>query len=158
MVPGKAQKNNDASGMKPYALVRPPLQHVLMNDRVAKLRGLNESRSPESKDREVLLMQHHPVHPGYFSRPLSVKAEDYQIAEISISHETDHAVAVCMALDEAATEMGSAESVVDDGSGEPIHEPKWGDRGFFLGWKDDLIKPSKTWAERAMKLSLGQWN
>lgn len=40
-----------------------------------------------------------------------------------------------MALDElrGETEEGKSEPIVDDGTGEPIHEPLWGDKGFLDG-------------------------
>lgn len=61
-----------------------------------------------------------------------MKEEERQTAELNISHDGDYAVAVCLALDEASKEKeGDGEPIVDDGSGEPIHEPIWGDRGFL---------------------------
>ena len=76
---------------------------------------------------------------GYRSighRPLSVrrllvKEEDRQLADLSISHDGDYAVAVCMAVDEEH-EVDTM-VLIDNGEGDPIHEPEWGDRGFGGG-------------------------
>lgn len=65
-----------------------------------------------------------------------MREDERQIAEISISHDGDYAIAVCMALDEAPKDMEEdTEFIDDDGSGEPIHEPVWGDVGFLDGKK-----------------------
>ena len=61
-----------------------------------------------------------------------MKEDERQSAEVSISHDGDHAIAVCMALDEAPEEMEEGTEILDDdGSGEPIHEPVWADVGFL---------------------------
>ncbi len=60
-----------------------------------------------------------------------VQEEDRQIAELSISHDGPYVIAVCMALDEEATDYRSVAPIVDDGSGEPVHEPSWGDKGWL---------------------------
>ncbi|KAL8927487.1 MAG: hypothetical protein Q9208_002292 [Pyrenodesmia sp. 3 TL-2023] len=60
-----------------------------------------------------------------------IKDEEQQIAEISISHDGDYSVAVCMALDEPSTKKDAVEYIVDDGVGEPLHEPEWGDKGWL---------------------------
>jgi len=61
-------------------------------------------------------------------RRLLIKEEDKQLADLSISHDGEYAIAVCMALDEASDEH--PDPVIDHGIGKPIHEPEWGDLGF----------------------------
>ena len=77
-----------------------------------------------------------PMDDGsYLTRRLLVKDEDRRIAELSITHEDTVAVAVCMAWQDPSEEemIGElAQPVVDDGTGESIHEPAWGDRGFKI--------------------------
>ena len=64
------------------------------------------------------------------SRKLLVAEKERQTVDISISHDTDYAVAVCMAVDDL--EEQDLEALTDTGSGEAIHEPEWGDRGFLV--------------------------
>lgn len=53
------------------------------------------------------------------------------MVDISISHEDDYAVAVCLALSELTEDpVAETEAIIDHGSGEAIHEPELGDRGF----------------------------
>lgn len=75
-----------------------------------------------------------PLEQRTFIRQARIKEEDRQVAELSISHDGEYAVAVCMALDEPREETeGKSEPIIDDGTGEPIHEPVWGDKGFLDG-------------------------
>ena len=71
----------------------------------------------------------------FFVRKARIKDDEQQIAEISISHDDDYAVAVCMALDEKVNSRHCSEEsspcTIDDGSGEPLHEPEWGDSGYL---------------------------
>ena len=60
-----------------------------------------------------------------------VKEEDRQLADLSISHDGDYAVAVCMAVGEEYEADSTV--LVDNGEGDPIHEPEWGDKGFGCG-------------------------
>ena len=64
-------------------------------------------------------------------RRLLVKEEDRQVADLSISHDGEYAIAVCMAVDEVYEVDMMA--VTDTGKGDPIHEPEWGDRDFGGG-------------------------
>jgi hypothetical protein len=86
------------------------------------LHGTSELKERLSKPRYGTLVM----------RRTLVKEEDRQIAELSIAHENSVAVAVCLALkDQSGDVYHEAEPIVDDGSGGPIHEPVWGDRGFL---------------------------
>ena len=69
-----------------------------------------------------------PIDEPLFLRQLLVKEEDKRLADVSISHDGEYATAVCLALDEEIEEV--LEPVVDFGDSDPLHEPRWGDRGF----------------------------
>ena len=111
-----------------------------MNAEVAAARGLygaTECLDPESGTvyKEVVhgKSAKHGDDQGkiFYQRSKLYTEEDQQVAELSISHDGDIAMAVCMALDDA----GSGETldcpIIDHGSGDPVHEPEWGDRGFL---------------------------
>ncbi|KAL9613615.1 MAG: hypothetical protein Q9167_001843 [Letrouitia subvulpina] len=122
-------------GNRPWALIRPATRNVLMDKEVAKARGLGEflilpNQEPVT-DREIQPGEGRQNDSKYIERRLYAKEEDYQVAELSISHDADYAVAVCMALDQPREDVGPAEPIIDNGLGEPIHEPSWGDRGFI---------------------------
>lgn len=150
----------DPKGSKPQVLIDPPSQTILMDARVALLRGLREARY-ERMERNCLLKKKDPVQTSIdqhmlhlrndpeviYKRRALVKEGDRQIAEGNISHDSDYAVAVCMAFDpkfksddesiymafdqEFKSDDENIEPVFDDGSGEPLHEPAWGDIGFL---------------------------
>ena len=135
------------------AVIDPPTRLVQMDQTVAALRGLRGFRgseeepdvnteppeltdssgskkpsNPEPSERLRI-----PIQAPFLTRRSLVKDEERQIAELSIAHENSVAVAICMAWNDPNEEMaGRLEPIVDDGSGEPIHEPAWGDRGFIL--------------------------
>ena len=67
-----------------------------------------------------------------------VQEKDRQVAELSISHDGPYATAVCMALDQESEDFGTPVFILDDGSGSPLHEPIWGDRGW-------LSEPLSNW-------------
>lgn len=133
------------------AVVDPPTRSVRFDPKVAMLRGLRGFRgNEEGSGAKYMGLEHKdqfaPIEPGHLSfrerlqsspirssllRRELVKDEDRQIAELSIAHEKSVAVAVCMAWRNPNEErIGPLKSVVDDGSGQPIHEPAWGDQGF----------------------------
>lgn len=134
---------------KPQVLIDPPRREILMNSRVASLRGLRHTKANWKEecmsqglrasiaslaDGSSSGSMNHTVEKLYKRRAL-VEEQDRQVVEGSISHHGDYAVAVCMAVDEKpSTDQESTEPIFDDGSGEPIHEPQWGDKG-FLGSK-----------------------
>lgn len=126
--------------VKPLLLIDPPRRIVKMDFDTAKARGLREAAlnqamltgTPVSGGgslSETLPLPRLEVKVrGFICRRLLIKEEDRQLADLSISHDGDYAIAMCMALDEAPD--GCFEPVMDDGTGEPIHEPEWGDNGF----------------------------
>ena len=131
---------------KLHALIAPkPTTMVVMDSKVAKSRGLFMGRSrfwgiygdiingqfsptPCSSIQDVSTAQ---KGRRFLLRRLKIEDDQQQIAEISISHDHDNAVAVCMALDEKTEPMDTVTYVVDDGSGAPFHEPNWGDYGWL---------------------------
>lgn len=149
---------------KPLLLVDPPRRYVLMNEEVTKSRGLQglstefgsaikmQSRHGtgimptlsaqyygdivdgeflESKDRNATT---------FFRRRAKVAMEDRQVAELSISHDGEYAMAVCIASDDSTLDPEEKPFIIDDGSGDPIHEPEWADEGWFdptTGIQDD---------------------
>lgn len=126
--------------VKPLLLIDPPRRIVKMDFVTAKARGLREAAlnqamltgAPVSGDGSLSgtspLPRLEAKGKDFICRRLLIKEEDRQLADLSISHDGDYAIAVCMALDEAPD--GYPEPVMDDGTGEPIHEPVWGDNGF----------------------------
>ena len=109
-----------------------------MDERVARLRALRGfgPRSQKLRKDNLVTGSGHASRddqnqePLYYERRSKVKESERQIAEVSISHDGSYAAAVCMALDEPATEA-SDQFVIDDGEGLPKHEPRWGDEGWF---------------------------
>lgn len=131
--------------LKVQALVAPePTTRVVMDPLVAGKRGLCKSQSRFGNiygivDHGRFVVDEQPETPTsrkYFVRRTRVKDEEQQVAEISISHDGAYAVAVCMALDEPQDGRDTIEYTFDDGSGEPLHEPEWGDEGWLERGKD----------------------
>lgn len=133
------------NGSKPQVLIDPPSQTIIMDARVALLRGLRETRY-ECMERNCLLKRKYSVRTSIeqhlphlsneseaiYKRRALVKEGDRQIAEGNISHDSEYAVAVCMAFDpKFKSDDENIKPVYDDGSGEPLHEPAWGDIGFL---------------------------
>lgn len=114
-----------------------------MSPEVAQKRGLHEAQSPNlgvygsvtggQFFKSPKTDPPHQLGSRFFTRRAKIKEEERQVAEISITHEKEYAVAVCMALDERPKTEHSIEYIVDDGSGEPLHEPDWSDTGFLEG-------------------------
>ncbi|KAL8940562.1 MAG: hypothetical protein Q9216_002750 [Gyalolechia sp. 2 TL-2023] len=145
---GTGRSELSTNSRKVYALITPETTtKVVMQSQVAKSRGLLETQSrfsyvygdvagsqfvkmAEPNNDNVLTAE---SGRKLWVRGLRAQDEEQQIAEINISHDHDYAVAVCMALDEKTTPRGSVDYIVDDGSGEPIHEPEWGDEGWLGG-------------------------
>ena len=74
-------------------------------------------------------------HPRYHQRNKLVSMKDRSTADLSISHDGDYAIAVVQAFQEDHGQ--SSTPLIDDGEGEPIHEPQCGDKGFD---NDELLK------------------
>ncbi|KAI4101449.1 MAG: hypothetical protein L6R37_004924 [Teloschistes peruensis] len=127
-----------------HALVAPEnLKRIVMDPEVAKKRGLSSSTSPEYtvsgniedgqfvQKPESATQDNHPAL-RLQSRRVRMTDREQQIAEISISHEAEYAVAVCMALDDPTSPRADVGYIVDDGTGEPLHEPIWGDAEWLV--------------------------
>lgn len=138
-----------AKRQKPLALIEPPCKTILMNEKVAEIRALRGfgprsqgllksavSAKSESDKLAQKLPRDREKQEGYYERRSKVEESDRQIAEISLSHDGNNAIAVCMALDEPSKPR-EPERVVDDGKWLPIHEPQWGDEGWFAKEKYD---------------------
>ena len=129
-----------------YALVNPPSPTIVLDEDVARMRGLRGCGPDKMND---LDQSEHCVYGSiisnqfvvasssthgnrYLTRRERVKAKDSQRAEVSISHDGDYAIAMCMAADETVKHVVEESYIVDDGSGDPIHEPVWGDEGWLM--------------------------
>lgn len=124
---------------KTVALIDPISDTIELSARVASIRGL---RGFSSSSREL------PVEPMMapggateitnqkrtktiqFNRRRKVRESDRQIAEMNISHDAEYTFAVCIAFDPPAPRE-AAKHFRDDGKEGPIHEPQWGDEGWF---------------------------
>ncbi|KAL8726254.1 MAG: hypothetical protein Q9181_006123 [Wetmoreana brouardii] len=132
---------------KVHALVAPRnTKNIVMDPQVAEKRGLSATppfgptiygnmangqfvRAPHDVRREEIA--NHSQHP-FRLRKAKLETDQPQVAEISISHEKKYAVAMCVALDEQLDGPSDIEYVLDDGTGEPLHEPLWGDEGWLV--------------------------
>ena len=134
------EEDEDVSQLKPIALIDPPSRAVLIRGSVAMQRGLKGLSSTKDKS---FIGAYDMSLPGEHSgkddpslqslvrlRRMLVKEEERRLAEISITHDGNYAMAVCMALDETMERQDELNEVLDDGLGEPIHEPEWGDKGW----------------------------
>ena len=135
-----------------HALISPEhTVEVVMSPEVATKRGLCEAQSPETGTQGQVIngrfvkntktTSRHQRDSRFFLRKARIENEDRQVAEVSISHDSDYAVAVCLALDEKSHSKDSFQCIIDDGSGEPFHEPEWGDSGFLEG--DDFMSAGR---------------
>ena len=125
------------------ALIDPPSDRILMSPRVATQRGLRgfvpksygllkkasmtrdepRKRAQDPEASKVDKTEH-------YYRGARVLDSDRQIAEISISHDGDYAIAVCMAYDPPESTF-KQKTIIDTGEGLPLHEPQWGDEGWL---------------------------
>lgn len=163
---------------KSVALIEPPSHNVVIDERVAEIRGLRGfgPRSRHLQPGALLVDREQDLEVTYsskvdgvnglrgelgkirsFERRSKVDESERQIAEVNISHDGNTAVAVCMALDQPESHF-ELERTIDDGTGLPIHEPQWGDEGWFLPDKvvkdmkpDSRIKPGSEDYNKAMQ-------
>ena len=121
-----------AKSHKLQALVDPPGDTILMDGRVAKIRGLKEVKpqnervyggQPGRSESEKMKKEQ------LYERRSKIEESDRQLAKINISHDGEYAVAVCVAFDSQDSSI-STTRIVDHGEGPPIHEPQWGDEGW----------------------------
>ena len=135
---------------KPRVLIDPPMRLVMMDDRVARLRGLRLPPVPPfrsaSSEASAVASRIHDQRGRRSSnasrthqRRSRVAMQDRREADASLSHDGEYAVAVCQALDEAAET--AAECITDNGQGQPLHEPEYGDLGFADSSADELVGP-----------------
>ena len=133
-------------------LISPPTRLVIMNTLIAEARGLKnvalEGKQGASsrvltevppKIRTFAQKHGFSINEPLFLRQLLSKEEDKRLADVSISHDGEYATAVCLALDEEIE--GVLDPIVDFGDGDPLHEPKWGDRGFGQATDSNHAQP-----------------
>ncbi|KAL8775272.1 MAG: hypothetical protein Q9209_000279 [Squamulea sp. 1 TL-2023] len=127
-----------------HALIAPERTiEVVMDPEVATKRGLFEAQAPNAGvygqvangrfAQNTKTVFRHDLDSRFFVRKAKIQYEDQQVAEVSISHDNDYAVAVCMAYNEKTDSRDPVKCIIDDGSGEPLHEPEWGDSGYLEG-------------------------
>lgn len=159
-----------AQRYKNIALIDPICNTILMDERIAQIRALR-GLGPRSQglhkgaliaNSEIDDSMQHLSKDGsqeqrYYERRSKVKESDRQIAEINISHDGNFAVAVCLALDQPDLES-KTERVIDNGDWLPIHEPQWGDEGWFSKDKvseDDASSDAETTKQAIKELFEG---
>ena len=145
-------------GAKVKILIDPPSATITMDSRVASLRGLKHSRL-RWKSRSATASSNSPTGDLFdgksvkstkiYKRGALIKEEDRQVAEGSISHDGGFVIATCMALNESGEQSEKSDAITDDGSGDPIHNPVWGDEGFrrtenLEGLKEAAFLSSET--------------
>lgn len=135
-----------AKKTKVVALIDPQVNTILLDEHIAKVRALC-GFGPQSqgfrkgalrtRQEHSMSMKEHTMGANvdtestkYIQRRAKISESDRQMAEVSISHDGDTAVAMCLALDEQEPEI-TREIIIDDGCSLPIHEPNWGDEGWF---------------------------
>ncbi|KAL8656831.1 MAG: hypothetical protein Q9226_002523 [Calogaya cf. arnoldii] len=127
-----------------HALIAPKhATDIVMSPEVAIKRDLSKAQSPNAGTCGQIVNSQfvsntqttspHGAGGRFFIRKARIREEDQQIAEISISHDNEYAVAVCMALAEDSHSGDRPRWILDDGLGEPLHEPEWGDSGYLEG-------------------------
>ena len=118
----------DAQSLQTKALIDPPSDSILMSERVAWMRGLR-GFGPRSKMLSGgAVVQRDGQY--YYRRRSKIKESERQMAGVSISHDGVYAVAMCMASTEQVSEARGG-TIIDDGEGPRMHEPSWGDEGWF---------------------------
>lgn len=149
-------------GPKPFLLIDPVPQYVLMDPQVAVSRGLRgfssetpDGAMPGGSSQTVsgqlvdgnFISGRGPGTKEFVLRKRLVKMEDRQMAELSISHDGPYVIAVCMAVDEEVNGSESPLYLADGGSGDAVHEPIWGDRGWLpesLHEQEDTVNPNSS--------------
>ena len=124
-----------------------------MNEEVARQRGLRQKQNSNSFSNSEAGMtpeaaswarwddysrpvKHLPEQPiparkgEVRTRKLLVTEKERQTVDISISHDGDYAIAICLAVDDVQEQ--DLEPITDKGIGDAIHEPEWRDRGFLI--------------------------
>ena len=123
--PSNRQQTNES---KVAAFIDPPTDTILMDERVAKLRGLKGfSDDCKLHNKGTTHIEQGNV---YYMRRAKVCESAIERLEISISHDGDYATAVCIALHKPSS-LDSKKRSIDAGDGPPLHEPDWGDEGWF---------------------------
>lgn len=147
--PGSIPGTGTGGDKKLIALINPPSDRIEITRRVARLRGLRGFSSKNYGLHQGALMCKDELHKevqdsedgsvqsgAHYYRQSRVEESDRQVAEINISHDGDYAVAMCMAFDPlGSTVQEKTKIIVDKGAGLPLHEPQWGDEGWYYSAK-----------------------
>jgi len=132
-------------GEKAAILIDPPRHDIVIEEGVARFRGLRGLSGDTAQTPEISPSQHYygellggkfieskeRTARKFFKRRARIADEDRQLADLSISHDGEYAIAVCIALDEEVDKAQGRPVIIDDGSGDPLHEPEWADEGWF---------------------------
>lgn len=116
-----------------------------MGEDIARLRGLRGLNKDMAQTPRIIVSQYcygkllggkfveskDDTAKKFFTRRVRIADEDRQLTDLSISHDGGYAIAVCMALDEEVDNAQEKSVIIDDGSGDPLHEPEWADEGWF---------------------------
>jgi len=145
-----------SDGEKASILIDPPRQDILMEENIARLRGLRGLNKDMAQTPRIIVSQYcygkllggkfveskdHPAK-KFFTRRARIADEDRQLADLSVSHDGGYAIAVCIALDEEVDMAQGKPMIIDDGSGDPLHEPEWADEGWFSP-PDDRVEDTR---------------
>ncbi len=145
-----------SEGEKASILIDPPRQDILMEENIARLRGLRGLNKDMAQTPRIIVSQYYygkllggkfveskdHTAKKFFTRRARIADEDRQLADLSISHDGGYAIAVCMALDEEVDNAQEKLVIIDDGSGDPLHEPEWADEGWFSP-PDDRVEDTR---------------
>jgi hypothetical protein len=128
--------------VKPLLLIDPPNPRISMTKKVALQRGLRivtttptttitTTTIPLTEESEHVGGRISEEDSKLWWRRRKIHMHERQLADLSISHDGEYAFAVVQVLNEVNTDTGEDPAViVDDGTGESIHEPELGDLGF----------------------------
>ena len=123
-------RSMSASSQSPIALISPTKRYILMDENVAKERGLNltfPTKSETNRDhfraycKQAGLPKSYADSAKIHKRSAIHDDNDIQEAKISISHDGEYATAVCIAVD--AGEPSYPDVTIDAGAGPPMHSP-----------------------------------
>ena len=151
----------DFHSYAPVAVIEPPNRWVLIPEDVASYRGLSQSsgKLPDSDTERFPYVRSVSIFgkivngkviatkdqkdQKFFLRRLTRNDDEREVAHISLSHDGNLISAVCIASSNNPSRSKHAnidDGIIDDGHGEPIHEPTWGD----VGWKSALMLEQYT--------------
>lgn len=147
--------NGKASPGKPQVLIDPPRRVILMGSEVASIRGLKDAKADWMKENKwqtsngwTATLANGPISNSLnrsdekiYERQALVEEDDRQVVEGNISHDGDYVIAMCMTVDEKfENSKDDFQPNFDNGFGNPVHEPRWGDKGFLGSQELDNVE------------------